>query len=270
MELPKISKKKKVLSKGDKAGMMLLAGVGLVVVMIAIYYIGSARGVVYDEDNCPPVISSHTIVLIDLTDPLTDSQVRRFKDIIGKVRETLSINERISIHSLDGDDFKGLSDPILSLCKPRSGKDANEWTENPYFLQRRYDANFAEIYENNTVNIAKMHGNDKSPILEALFDLSYLPTFNRNLEKRRLVLISDLVQNSDALSMLTPNWQARLSSPQVERIFPVLPGVELELFLLMRDKGSARKIQEKEHFLTTWNRLFSQMFVKIISIEKVR
>lgn len=219
----------------------VVAGVGYL-----IYRLNDQPG--FDEntlcpyDTAPP---EHTVVVIDKTDAYNVSQSRSIAQIIRRVRDTLPVGARISLFELDARGrFDLNSNRAFSLCNPGSGAQANILVENPRLIQERYDALFAGPLEEALGDLITPRQAPRSPILEALAGFSQTEAFGQDVTERRVVLISDMLQNSDAFSVYGAGRgvlpedlpDAAAVADDVRRTYgQSLRGVTVEVRLIARD-----------------------------------
>lgn len=142
------------------------------------------------------VENGHTIVFIDKTDPWNDAQADRLEEHIWwLVSDKMQTEERLSIFTIDGTIELGFR-PLFSFCKPPSGEAANDITRSKDYYNRQYKKEFIEPLQKVLNNVKKAQEQDCSPIMEALLDVLTRREIKDHRGSTRVVLISDLVQNS--------------------------------------------------------------------------
>lgn len=147
-------------------------------------------------DTVPP----HSVVIVDKTDLYSREQADQISSLILMQRDTLGVGERLSLFELNenGD----LADTnSFSLCNPGSGEQVNPLYRNPARIQARYEAAFAGPLERALADLMTPKDAPQSPILEALAGLAQEDGFTADVPGRRIVLVSDMLQNSDLFTV---------------------------------------------------------------------
>ena len=70
----------------------------------------------------------HTLILVDKTDPWSEVQANRLKQLVRKIGADLPTDRLISIHVFN-DSFEPGFPPLIALCNP--GRTVSEWIGNP-------------------------------------------------------------------------------------------------------------------------------------------
>ncbi len=200
----------------------------------------------YDEatlcvlsDDPPP----HTAVVIDKTDEYTEAEAELIAAAIRRQQDRLAVGERFTLFELDA---RGQFDPRgeFSLCNPGRGDQVNPLFRNPRIIEERY----AELFEGplNTAleDLVVPKEAPASPILEALARLTQTEAFSPNAPERTVLLVSDMLQNSDVFSAyggrgaLPPGLpDARDTADAItDRFGEGLRGVELDIRLIPRER----------------------------------
>jgi hypothetical protein len=183
------------LSKKDRQGLMLIAGViALVVIAFAFSYYRSNEPKL-DERSCPADIARSTAIVIDRSD---DTPAQTLDEIVARtkrfVAEQVQQGELVSLFEISGSSRTSL-EPVFSACVPQ--RDGNDLYENRRKIQRLFAERFAKPL--NAALAAKPVKSETSPISEAITDLSasqYLTA-----PANRLIIFSDLMQNSANVSL---------------------------------------------------------------------
>lgn len=241
----------------------LVAGAGA-----AFYYVQRSANQPYDAITLCPIgvpLPGHTAVILDKTDVYTADQSRLIENVITRTRNRLEVGERFSIFELDA---AGEFDPRgeLSLCNPGRGDQVNPLFRNPQQIEARYRALFDEPLQAILADLVEPKEAPKSPILEAIARLAQTEAFGAGVDNREIVIVSDMLQNSDlftayggrgALPDSVP--PADVLSGQVARRFgTALDGVALEIRLIPRPGfGDLQRGALKEY----WDDVFADLGV---------
>jgi len=257
------------LTKDDRLGLWLLLGCALFLGLGA-----ATAGVIrVREPRRDPStlcvvgrpVSGETIVLIDCTDPLTADQVQAVSNRLRQIEATeLSANARVSLWVL-GESDEGQLRRLFCRCHP--GRQANPIIQNPRFVAAACESLFATPL-GDALRRAPMGGSAaRSPILEALCTLSRTELVAAE-PPRRLILISDLLQNSRALSFysMTPGFEGFRSAPRFKRLLPDLGGVEVEVLRIPR---TGEDLEAELPLLAFWEALFEAAGARTVRIGRL-
>lgn len=201
----------------------------------------------YDEVTLCPVgedVAGHTAVIIDKTDKYSETEADLIGQAVRRVRDRLEVNERITLLELDA---RGQFNPALavSLCNPGRGDQANPIFANPKQIEERYKEKFESRFDAYLEDLVEPKVSPSSPIIEALARLAQQENFSSDVRRRRIVLVSDMLQFSDVFSAYggtgadlppdVPSVDQTVAA--VERRFGTeLRGTNLEVFLIQRDR----------------------------------
>lgn len=173
-------------------------------------------------------------ILFDLTDPLTPAQSKQLLARVEKEIADAPIGTQFTMGVVsEAPEAWGATAP---LCKPRSGHDVSTLTQNVKLVETRYEKRFVAPLHDNIQSMISANGANKSPIMEALqtliADTSGFLTF---AGPRKVIIVSDLLQNSDAMSFYAgDDWQSFATSPQFGRLNRTLDGVDVVIFEVPR------------------------------------
>jgi hypothetical protein len=204
---------------------------------------------------CPKATGplAEVAVLFDLTDPLSPAQSSQLRQYLEQEFATAATGTQFTLGVVSEDPADwGATDP---LCKPASGAEADQLTQNKAFLQERYDQRFRAPIEASLERMISASAAKTSPIMESLQALAAdTPGFLTFSGPRRLILVSDLLQNSDAMSFYRgEDWQSFEASPDFQRLGRTLGGVEIDIFAVPRALDKIRDPAAVEDF---WIRYF--------------
>lgn len=232
-----------------------LAVINLLIAIVAVAGIGYAAYTFsqqpgYDQETLCPFQDAgaapppHTVVILDKTDSYTPDQARLIASVIRRTKDRLEMGERITLAVLDG---RGNYNPrgALSLCNPGRGEQVNPLYTNPRLVQERYEARFGGPLEAALADLMEPRQAPRSPILETLARQAQTEAFGDDAERRRVILISDMLQNSDIFTVygagagVPPKDLPRPSAAArtlMERFGDDLTGVQLEVRLIPRPR----------------------------------
>ena len=194
-----------------------------------------------------------TAILLDLTEPLNNTQQARLKTHIANEVASSGTDTMISLGVVSDNPERWGS--LFAKCKPATGKQANALYENPSMIRNRYEREFL-IPINTEINVTlTQHVPSSSPIMEALQSLiADTPDFINARGQRKLVIVSDMLQNSDIISFYRDEDWKYFSDHEGElRLASNLRNVSVEI---MRIPRSGDEVPTRELVDDFWTRYF--------------
>lgn len=206
----------------------------------------------------------HTIVMIDRTEVrYSPDQARRINEVILDARQSLDIGERLSLFELN---HRGevRNTNRFSVCNPGRGDQINPLYRNPNRVQMRYEALFDRPLDRALDGLLELIVSPVTPLAESLAELGTREDFDRTIPRRRIVLISDMLQNTQLFSVYgyaRPDLTARLPDPrdivsELEgRYGQSLAGVEIEILFVAQDHDGWTP-QQRAAIRAHWEEIF--------------
>ena len=181
--------------------------------------------------------SSITAVLIDQTDsfgPITKSDLEvQIRDLFGTIKE----NHEVSIFTVESTLEKVL-DPIIQVCNPGDPDKADPLIRSKEIIRRKLQEKFWQPLEEVLRNLLEKKEAPLSPIMESVQSVSitHFQSTKRRSVPRRLIIISDLLQNSDAVSFYrdNPDYERFKKTLEFRGLNPDLRDVDVEIWLIQR------------------------------------
>ena len=244
--------------------------------LVLILLISSIVGAVFYVTNSPSIdivsgcdiekVTPTMVVIIDRTGELTANHKRMLKNFINKEVNSLAVDTRLQIYTIDDKVFKGASKPIIDICKPKSKKDINKLYENVTIESKKTDVfnNKLELAINTAV-LGK-DGNS-SPIIEAIYDVVSNSKLNDEIKVNRIMLVSDLIQHSELISFYNNRYDMKNIKLALDE-FPSLRDVDINVLYLQRNNKEG-KIQTPE-LLQWWENVFNIASANSLKVYKVR
>ncbi len=183
------------MSKKDKQGIaILLFVVTVVVFLFGLRHVIAAKADNIDPDTLCRIGKNDPVlkVLIDKTDPWNIHGQQRLAQLIKNLKSSLAQYERLSLYILDETGTYSPS-PLFDMCNPGRGDQANELYENPHRIQQKFEEQFSAPLDLVLESLLLPGTAPQSPILETIKGL-------RENDKERLVVVSDMMQNSTLAS----------------------------------------------------------------------
>jgi len=180
--------------------LMIFAALGVLGV-IGFYSFKLSRDPGLTDELCPAGgPRGYLAILVDTTDPLTLTHLQRARQILdAKIRDA-QVGTRVSFSTVSPD-LGVRQSSFFSICKPPSAEDVSELTQNPRMVQEQYEAAFKSPVEDTLKRLLTIPEAPSSPIMEGLQEFaSSVPDFTTTDRPRELVIMSDLIQHSEAFS----------------------------------------------------------------------
>ena len=222
-------------------------GVVAALILVALFVRGQRPQRAFDADNCPEDgrYAAQIAILVDPSDTLTTVQEgsgapRLLEAIENDAPETAEIR----VYTV-GQAGRGAPAAAMRVCKPAHPDDVSSVTGNPQRAERRYRDEFLAPLERTLAALLSVEGDSISPIIEAIQGAAVSAFQPREANiPRRLLVVSDMIQNSGNLSFYrdSANFGPLSRNPDYGTLRVDLSGVEVSVFLLAR-RGGAGRIQ---------------------------
>jgi hypothetical protein len=214
------------------------------------------------------VVPPHRVVVIDKTDLYSPVQAASIGQLILDERDRLNVGDRFSLYELN-ESGQLRNTNRFSLCNPGAGAQVNPLYRNPTRVQARYDFLFADPLDRALADLVAPKDAPNSPIIEALARLGQDPNFNRTVPGRHVVLVSDMLQNSDIFTVYgRGRGQLRDRVPAAgdvanairETYGDSLRGVTVEIRLIPRNSWEQ---EQRGPLRRYWNEVFNTLGVRV-------
>ena len=185
-----------------------LWGSGLLILGIFLFLIFFSKKEDLRKDGClrnepPPVIQ---VYYLDISDPLNIQQREKIKKKFETDIKELPTFGKLVVYFSNSQSDKLVS--VYSKCKPKTFDEKNlieQGGSNKRIDEMRYHQ-FQKMLANLLSNISSISSQRSSPILENLDlvvarEFPSLEIMMKNPQKYKLILISDLLQNSEGISV---------------------------------------------------------------------
>ena len=204
-------------------------------------------------------LTAHTVLVIDRSDPVSGNEKAFLKSLVAGIKDDLAPNERFSIYAIDNGHVR-VPSRLFSLCNPGTAEQANVLAQTPVRVQQTFDEKFARPISRIIDDLRPLGNTDanQSPIMETLLTLSQVKDFGPDMNHRRLILVSDMIQHSDEFSQIrTPVDFEAFRSAHGDLIGRRLENVDVTVHYLLREQRAAdgRVIQGPVH-LAFWRSYF--------------
>jgi hypothetical protein len=257
-----------------RAGARVRNAAGVVLIALAVLVLGGLGGAAFML-RAPPTdaetlcrtdapLARHTVVLVDSTDRLESRHRRKLHAVLAQERARLGQYDRLTIMRIN---VRRPQEPsiLFSKCLPRPPEQTNPLFENARMTQQRWDEDFAEALDR-ALRSAQSGGPARaSPIVASLRAVAADPDFGAEIPRRRLVLVSDLLEHDPegfSLYVSSANyarWHAEAPTGP-----PDLARVDLRIVPLDRPDHAQRQADALALF---WPAFFDASDVGSVSID---
>ena len=201
-----------------------------------------SRRALDDVTLCPAKPDSITVLLVDVTDPMSLPQKQDFRNQLDRLTAEIPRYGKLVITKVDPVSERLLV-PIVTRCNPGIGSDTSDLNGNPKKLDNLHREQFIAPIQDAYDQIVSASEASRSPILESIQSIN-LTEFGSNQGsgvRKRLVVASDLLQNTNELSFYKqlPNSESVVRSQAFSRVRTDLRGVEVDLWMLQRGDSSS-------------------------------
>lgn len=218
-----------------------------------VYRTLGSRGHLDEKTLCPTDgPAGLTVILLDLTDPLTEVQASRLRGLLTEEIERAPVATMVSIGVVS--ELPQNWGPRFALCKPATGADASIIYENPDLIAKRFETGFLDVFNKSLDEMMQATTEKHSPIMEALQALisGTSGSVGREMPKR-IILVSDLIQNSQTLSFYRgEDWDSFEKSGAVERLARNLEGARIMILQIPRPGAGPSVIAKVDPFWSNY------------------
>lgn len=228
--------------KSDKVATLMFAGIAVALLGMAglamVAHSNHAGTVTGPEGDAAHPPKGTIAMIIDKTDPMT-GQEQQVIDARGHslARYELHKGERLSIWAI-GDHEDGTLSKEFCLTSP--GFTANGITDNERMVRARFDSTFARPMDAVLADVTRREIAATSPIMESLREVGELKEFTDVQGPRRILIVSDMLQNSHVYSQYgaARDFASFSRLPVWRELRSSLEGVSVEIVYLHRPRDA--------------------------------
>ena len=199
--------------------------------------------------------SSITAILLDSTDSFGSMTKEDLGNQMWDCLEESEENHEISIFAVDAIRENTL-EPIIRVCNPGDPDEADPLTQSRAIIERKWNQRFRQPLDEKLDSLLTAEEAPSSPLMESVQSVSitHFQSAGRDTIPRRLIIISDLLQNSDEISFYTepPDFNRFRRTPQARWLNPDLRDVEIEIWLIQRRQSQQGDGGSLLKFFKSW------------------
>lgn len=247
----------KAVGKHDRLGIILLilavlTGLAGFLVLASLQDRARHR----DEADRNPLVPGtlrSTAIVLDVTDTLTVDQARALGERMRAVEEfELQRGELVSLWTVGGPE----GELRRWFCGRFPGRSANSFTENPRHVVERCDSLFSYPFSRAFAAAITPARAARSPIAACIAEIGEIDVFSSTIRHRRLILISDLLENTRHLSLYRDGTRSLITSTEhwIRENRADLDGVDVEVLGIVRPGVS---VSDRAALRRLWRRYFA-------------
>ncbi len=202
--------------------------VSLLALTLTVWALRPAR---LDVETLCPIdrpLAGHTLVILDRTDRWNAAMGDTLDQLIETAQRDTPQGGKFSIVSLDANQS---THPLFSVCNPG---EPNVWSDiyrGRRYTARDFDERFRGAAENVIAQIRDPAEANSSPIVEYAHRWLGSDDFNEDVSNRRMILVSDMRQNSPAYSIYRGD-SAALANVVQAQFGPAAQGVAFDVYFV--------------------------------------
>jgi len=204
---------------------------------------------------CPtdrPLVG-HTVVIVDRTDRWSPSMAAALRELVESAQHQTLRYQKFSIVSLDSDQSVH---PVFSICNPGAPTFWSDLYRGHRYTQRDFQDRFVGAADRVVEEVSAPSEASASPIVEYVHRWLGSDDFSPAMQNRRLILVSDMRQNSPLYSIYGSRTGSGLA-PVVEQQFGAAArGVTFDVYFVAH--GRDHNVSETE-VRDAWNQAFTQL-----------
>ena len=197
------------------------------------------------------VPAEHTLVLVDQTDALSSHQIAYVKALILAEYQRLRPYGELTVRGVRANpDDAGDS---FSRCRVRRGTEVLGVASNPDLIEAAFKRTVGDALNSYLNGLRDVPDAPRSPIIEAVDNAVDAPDFGPTVAHRRLVLVSDMAQNSDDVSEYRgPGSGLDPSQAVRSELTRDLKGVAVRIHYVRRPELEALQTSAQRDFWRDW------------------
>lgn len=197
-------------------------------------------------------LAGHTVVIVDRTDRWTTAMGAALTQLVENAQRDTDKYEKFSIVSLDANQSVH---PLFSICNPGTPTFWSDLYRGRRYTTRDFEQRFVGAAERVIEDVREPSEARSSPIVEYVHRWLGSDDFNANVPHRRLILVSDMRQNSDLYSIYS-GAEDQLGDVVARQFGPSAEGVAFDVYFVAH--GQDHNVSEDE-VRTAWDHAFGRI-----------
>lgn len=197
-------------------------------------------------------LAGHTVVIVDRTDRWTQAMGSALTQLVENAQRDTDKYEKFSIVSLDADQSVH---PLFSICNPGEPTFWSDLYRGRRYTTRDFEERFVGAGERIVEQVREPSEARTSPIVEYVHRWLGSDDFNASVRRRRLILVSDMRQNSPLYSIYS-GAEDQLGDVVERQFGPSAAGVAFDVYFVAH--GRDHNVTEDE-VRTAWDHAFGRI-----------
>ncbi|MBP6689734.1 MAG: hypothetical protein KA153_07065 [Hyphomonadaceae bacterium] len=197
-------------------------------------------------------LAGHTVVIVDRTDRWTTAMGAALTQLVENAQRDTDRYEKFSIVSLDANQSVH---PLFSICNPGTPTFWSDLYRGRRYTTRDFEQRFVGAAERVIEDVREPSEASSSPIVEYVHRWLGSDDFNATVPHRRLILVSDMRQNSDLYSIYS-GAEDQLGDVVARQFGPSAEGVSFDVYFVAH--GRDHNVSEDE-VRTAWDHAFGRI-----------
>jgi hypothetical protein len=198
-------------------------------------------------------IAGHTVVIVDRTDAWSPSIGATLTDIVENAQRETDVYQKFSIVSLDAENSVR---PLFSVCNPGAPSFWSDLYRGRRYTQRDFEDRFVGAADRVVEQVREPSQAATSPIVEYVHRWLGGDDFNASVKNRRLILVSDMRQNSPLYSIYTAQGGEDLAEVVQHQFGPAAEGVRFDVYFIAH--GQDHNVSE-DAVRSAWDGAFQRI-----------
>lgn len=197
-------------------------------------------------------LAGHTVVIVDRTDRWTQAMGSALTQLVENAQRDTDQYEKFSIVSLDAQQSVH---PLFSVCNPGEPTFWSDLYRGRRYTSRDFEQRFVGAAERIVEEVREPSEASTSPIVEYVHRWLGSDDFNASVQHRRLILVSDMRQNSPLYSIYA-GAEDQLGEVVERQFGPAAQGVAFDVYFVAH--GRDHNVTEDE-VRTAWDSAFGRI-----------
>lgn len=180
-------------------------------------------------------LAGHTVVIVDRTDRWSPAVGDTLTEIVERAQRDTRQYQKFSIVSLDADQSVR---PLFSVCNPGAPTFWSDLYRGRRYTVRDFDQRFVGAAERVIADVRAPSEAETSPIVEYVHRWLGGDDFNGAVPNRRLILISDMRQNSPLYSIYRAHGEG-LDEVVLQEFGPAAQGLAVDVYFVAHGRDHA-------------------------------
>jgi hypothetical protein len=182
-------------------------------------------------------------VLVDMTDPMSADLSHAARDQVTEALTVLNRGDELAVFVLDAQ--SPIPRQVWSTVSPGRGSEANPWTEGPEFMEERFNELVAFPLDSVLVAVmAERSPTGATALGDAIGEIYVSGECARGPRRRRLIIVSDFVENSALFSFYRQRAARALPFATLD-----LAGGSVDMIVVLRQRDA---LVQNAHLLGLW------------------